>query len=88
MKTLIRSDGRIDFRAFSRRVAMEGERIEPFSSPIAIVIDRLSASTSEMLASGMQAAGRATFRRADPGHGTSGPDAAAGQRGHADVRVR
>lgn len=66
--TLIRSDGRIDFRAFPRRVTMSGERIEPFSGPIAIVIDRLSASTSEMFASGMQAAGRARlFGEQTPG---------------------
>jgi len=66
--TLIRSDGRIDFRAFPRRVTMTGERIEPFSGPIAIIVDRLSASTSEMFASGMQAAGRARiFGERTPG---------------------
>lgn len=66
--TLVRSDGRIDFRAFPRRVTMSGDRVEPFSGPIAIVIDRLSASTSEMFASGMQAAGRArVFGERSPG---------------------
>lgn len=56
---LLRADGHIDFRVTPRRVAIDGTRLQPFSGPIAILIDSLSASTSEMFASGMQAAGRA-----------------------------
>ncbi|MCC5863757.1 MAG: hypothetical protein JJU31_01420 [Wenzhouxiangella sp.] len=57
--TLMRSDGHIDFRVMPRRVAMDGTRLTPFPGPIAILIDRMSGSTSEMFAAGMQATGRA-----------------------------
>ena len=57
--TLVRSDARLDFRVLPRRVAMDGQRLRPFEGPIAILIDSLSASTSEMFAAGMQATGRA-----------------------------
>ncbi len=56
---LVRADGRIDFRAFPRRVADDGVRLTPYSGPVVILIDGLSASTSEMFASGMQSLGRA-----------------------------
>jgi carboxyl-terminal processing protease len=65
---LTRQDGRIDFRAFPRRVADDGSRIAPFDGPIAILIDSLSASTSEMFTSGLQALGRArVFGTHSPG---------------------
>lgn len=57
--TLLRSDARLDFRVFPRRVAMDGTRLTPYSGPIAILIDGMSASTSELFAAGMQATGRA-----------------------------
>ncbi len=57
--SLLRSDARLDFRVLPRRVAMDGQRLQPFDGPIAILIDSLSASTSEMFAAGMQATGRA-----------------------------
>jgi carboxyl-terminal processing protease len=57
--TLLRSDGHIDFRVLPRRVDMDGNRLTPFSGPIAILIDRMSGSTSEMFAAGMQATERA-----------------------------
>lgn len=57
--SLMRADGQIDFRVLPRRVAMDGTRLQPFTGPIAILIDGLSASTSEMFAGGMQANGRA-----------------------------
>ncbi len=57
--TLLRSDGHIDFRVMPRRVAMDGTRLTPFSGPIAILIDGMSGSTSEMFAAGMQATERA-----------------------------
>lgn len=66
--SLIRSDGQIDFHAFPRRVADDGTRIGPFDGHLAILIDGLSASTSEMFASGMQAAGLArVFGQKSPG---------------------
>lgn len=57
--SLLRSDARLDFRVLPRRVAMDGQRLQPFDGPVAILIDSLSASTSEMFAAGMQATGRA-----------------------------
>lgn len=57
--TLLRSDARLEFRAMPRRVAMDGTRLRPFSGPIAILIDGISGSTSELFASGMQATERA-----------------------------
>ncbi len=66
--SLVRSDGQIDFRVFPRRVADDGSRISPFDGPVAILIDGLSASTSEMFTSGMQAAGLArVFGQRSPG---------------------
>ncbi|MEN1728823.1 MAG: S41 family peptidase [Pseudomonadota bacterium] len=65
---LMRADGRIDFRSFPRRVADDGTRLTPFDGPVAILIDSLSASTSEMFTSGMQALGRArVFGTHSPG---------------------
>jgi carboxyl-terminal processing protease len=65
---LMRNDGRIDFRVFPRRVADDGTRLTPYDGPIAILIDSLSASTSEMFTSGMQALGRArVFGTPSPG---------------------
>ncbi len=57
--TLLRSDARLEFRAFPRRVAMDGTRLSPFTGPVAVLIDSMSGSTSEMFAAGMQAQGRA-----------------------------
>ena len=47
------------FAANPRRVSPAGAPVEPFDGPLAIVIDGLSASTSEMFAAGLQALGRA-----------------------------
>lgn len=57
--SLLRTDGQIDFRVLPRLVALDGRRLDPFDGPVALLIDRLSASTSEMFAGGMQSAGRA-----------------------------
>ncbi|TVQ42557.1 MAG: hypothetical protein EA370_00195 [Wenzhouxiangella sp.] len=57
--TLLRRDGHIDFRVLPRRVAMDGTRLSPFAGPVAIMIDGMTGSTSEMFAAGMQATGRA-----------------------------
>ncbi len=65
---LKREDGRIDFRAFPRTVADDGSRITPFDGPVAILIDSLSASTSEMFSAGVQSLGRARiFGSQSPG---------------------
>lgn len=47
------------FAANPRRVSAAGAPVEPFGGPLAIVVDGLSASTSEMFAAGLQALGRA-----------------------------
>jgi len=47
------------FAANPRRVSAAGTPVEPFGGSLAIVIDGLSASTSEMFAAGLQALGRA-----------------------------
>jgi carboxyl-terminal processing protease len=47
------------FAANPRRSTEAGVAVEPFSGALAIVVDGLSASTSEMFAAGLQALGRA-----------------------------
>jgi carboxyl-terminal processing protease len=42
-----------------RLVSADGRRVEPYAGPVAILVDRLSASASEVFAGGMQALGRA-----------------------------
>ena len=47
------------FVANPRRATDAGEPVEPFAGPLAIVVDGLSASTSEMFAAALQSLGRA-----------------------------
>ena len=47
------------FTSNPRRVSAAGERVEPFSGPVAILVDALSGSASECFAGGMQSIGRA-----------------------------
>jgi carboxyl-terminal processing protease len=47
------------FVANPRRATDAGAAVEPFSGDVAIIVDGLSASTSEMFAAAMQAIGRA-----------------------------
>jgi carboxyl-terminal processing protease len=42
-----------------RRSNRSGQRVEPFSGPVAVLVDELTASTSEFFAAGMQSRGRA-----------------------------
>jgi carboxyl-terminal processing protease len=46
------------FKANPRTVTHTGKRVQPYAGPLAILIDRMSASTSEMFAGGMQETGR------------------------------
>jgi carboxyl-terminal processing protease len=48
----------LQIRANPRRVSTDGERVEPFDGPVAILIDEVSGSASEMFAGGMQSIGR------------------------------
>jgi carboxyl-terminal processing protease len=47
------------FAANPRRASPDGHPVSPFAGPVAILIDDLSASASEIFAGGMQAIGRA-----------------------------
>ena len=49
----------LHLRINPRLVSRSGERIEPYSGPLAILIDQFSASTSEIFAAGLQDLGRA-----------------------------
>ena len=61
------------FVANPRRASPAGLPVEPFAGPVAILIDGLSASTTEMFAAGLQALGRAqVVRRAVGGAGAAG----------------
>ena len=51
-------DGEIQFLVNPRRTSLSGELVEPFAGPVAILVDELSASTSEIFAGGLQALGR------------------------------
>lgn len=52
-------DGFIDFRVNPRRATTDGRIVKPFAGPLAILVDPLSASTSEIFAAGLQDLGRA-----------------------------
>lgn len=52
-------DNELRFNVNPRRVSAEGERVEPFAGPVAILVDGLSGSASECFAGGMQSLGRA-----------------------------
>ncbi len=49
----------LEFRANPRFSSPTGEPVEPYDGPVAILIDRMTGSTSEIFAGGMQALGRA-----------------------------
>lgn len=47
------------FFANPRRTDPSGKRVDPYGGPVAILIDEMTASASELIAGGMQATGRA-----------------------------
>src|SRR5690606_34806758 len=53
--TLTTGNATLNFRAFPRKVTAEGQLVQPYTGPVAVLIDGLSASTSEMFAAGLQA---------------------------------
>ena len=57
--TLIQRGGVQQFVINPQRVNRANKRVTPFGGPVAIVVDELSISTSEIFAVGMQALGRA-----------------------------
>ena len=57
--TMIQRGGVQQFVINPQRVNSANRRVKPFGGPVAIVVDELSISTSEIFAAGMQALGRA-----------------------------
>lgn len=57
--TLKMRGNELNFFANPRRVNSAGQRVEPFSGPVAILVDGLSLSAAEIFTGGMQAVGRA-----------------------------
>jgi carboxyl-terminal processing protease len=56
MKT---KESELHFNANPRLVNAQGERVEPFAGPVAILVDSMTGSASECFAGGMQSLGRA-----------------------------
>lgn len=52
-------DGTLRYVSNPRRVNRRGERVVPYRGPVAVIVDEMSASTSEFFAAGLQAIGRA-----------------------------
>jgi carboxyl-terminal processing protease len=52
-------DNELKFTVNPRLVNAEGQRVEPYAGPVAILVDRLSASASECFTGGMQSLNRA-----------------------------
>lgn len=60
--------GEMHFRAQPARVALDGTPVQPFTGPVAILVNRASVSTSEMFTAGLQTNGRArVFGSPTPG---------------------
>lgn len=57
--TMKTRDSELRIPANPRRVGPGGERVEPYGGPLAVLIDELSFSASEIFAGGLQALGRA-----------------------------
>lgn len=57
--TMKSRSGELEFNVSPRRVNDAGERVDPFDGPLAILVDRYTASTSEIFSAGMQSIGRA-----------------------------
>ncbi len=58
--TMRTRDTSLRFVANPQRVAPDGRRVEPYAGLLVILVDPLTASTSEIFAGGLQALGRAT----------------------------
>ena len=57
--TMKTRDAELKFAANPRLVNAAGQRVEPFSGPVAILVDGMTGSASECFAGGLQALGRA-----------------------------
>jgi carboxyl-terminal processing protease len=56
---LVRRGAELRFAVNPRRIGSRNQPVTPYGGPVAILVDRHSASTTEILAGGMQAHGRA-----------------------------
>jgi len=59
--TMQTRDATLRFVVNPQRVAPDGRRVDPYGGPLVILVDALTASTSEIFAGGLQALGRATI---------------------------
>jgi carboxyl-terminal processing protease len=57
--TMITRSDRLHFYINPRRSTTDGRVVQPFAGPLAVLVDGVSASTSEFFAGGLQALGRA-----------------------------
>ncbi len=57
--TMRMRESELNFVTNPRRIDTSGALVEPYAGPLAILVDRTSASTSEVFAGGLQAIGRA-----------------------------
>lgn len=57
--TMTSRDNEIRFVTNPRRVDSRGRPVQVFDGPLAVLVDRMSASTSEIFAAGLQGIGRA-----------------------------
>lgn len=57
--TLLFRTTRLELKVNPRRVDTGGNRVVPYTGPVAVLVDELSVSASEFFAGGMQAVGRA-----------------------------
>lgn len=53
-------DATMHFRVNPQRATPDGRLVDPFAGPVAVLVDRCSASTSEVFAAGLQQLGRIT----------------------------
>ena len=57
--TMRTRDTTLEFRVNPRRSTADGREVKPFAGPLVILVDPLTASTSEIFAAGLQSLGRA-----------------------------
>lgn len=57
--TMRTREASLEFKVNPRRSTADGRSVQPFAGPLAILVDPMSASTSEIFAAGLQSLGRA-----------------------------
>lgn len=59
--TMRSRENTLEFVVNPQRIGPDGQRVEPYDGPLAILVDPMTASTSEIFAGGLQALGRAVI---------------------------